>query len=260
MSEVRELNVARPEATGTAVTPMDMIDRALASNANPDTLEKLMTLQERWEKNQARKSFDAAMAALRAEMPDIVKSSTVDYKNKTGERTQYKFEDLSLVTTALSPVMAKHGLSFRWRTDQQNGGVTVTCVISHRDGHYEETSLHAAPDNSGSKNSIQAIGSTVTYLQRYTLKAAVGVAASRDDDGQAATAQPTPQAPAVDPREEAAPIIEMIKSAQLVADSGLRERIKEEAAKRKLSQAAFSLVQKTYADEARKEAEGNRND
>ena len=44
--------------------------------------------------------------------------------------------------------------------------------------------LSASADNSGSKNSIQAIGSTVTYLQRYTLLAITGLATEdMDDDG-----------------------------------------------------------------------------
>ena len=64
----------------------------------------------------------------------------------------------------------------------------MTCVLAHRDGHSEEPSLAAGRDESGNKNSIQAIGSTVTYLQRMTLKAALGLAASeRDDDAKSAT-------------------------------------------------------------------------
>jgi hypothetical protein len=60
----------------------------------------------------------------------------------------------------------------------------VTCVISHGDGYFEENSLAAAQDDSGNKNSIQAVGSTVTYLERYTLKAALGLAVATDDDAQ----------------------------------------------------------------------------
>ena len=33
------------------------------------------------------------------------------------------------------------------------------------------------------RTAIQALGSTQTYLQRYTLKAALGLSASKDDDG-----------------------------------------------------------------------------
>jgi hypothetical protein len=64
--------------------------------------------------------------------------------------------------------------------------VTVTCIVSHRDGHFEENTLCAGRDESGNKNSIQSIGSTSTYLQRMTLKAALGLAVSSDDDGHAA--------------------------------------------------------------------------
>ncbi len=48
--------------------------------------------------------------------------------------------------------------------------------------------MSASPDTSGSKNSIQAIGSTVSYLQRYTLFAILGLASTdQDNDGGAPT-------------------------------------------------------------------------
>ena len=170
---------------GYATTPMEMLGQAVASGQSVEVLEKLMSLQERWEANQARKSFDKAMAELRDNMPTIMKGSTVDFYHK-GKRTYYKYEDLDAVTSALSPVMSPLGLSFRWSTNQTNNGVSVTCIVSHREGHVERTTLMAPPDNSAGKSSIQAIGSTVTYLQRYTLKAAVGIAAAHDDDGRGA--------------------------------------------------------------------------
>lgn len=64
--------------------------------------------------------------------------------------------------------------------------VSVTCIISHRDGHSEENTLSASVDTSGNKNHLQAIGSAVTYLQRYSLKAALGLSVADDDDAQAA--------------------------------------------------------------------------
>jgi len=89
----------------------------------------------------------------------------------------------------VSPILAKHGLSYRYRTTSvPNEPVTVTCIVSHRDGHFEENTLCAGRDDSGNKNSIQAIGSTSTYLQRMTLKAALGLAVSNDDDGKHADA------------------------------------------------------------------------
>lgn len=159
---------------------MRLLNQAVENGAGTDTMEKLIELQERWEENEARKAFDAAMADLRSDLPTISKNNTVSHSGAS-----YDYEDLSTIVEKVSPVMAEHDLSFRWRTDSEEANnVKVTCIISHRDGHSEETTLSASPDTSGSKNPIQAIGSTVTYLQRYTLKAALGIAAGPDDDAQ----------------------------------------------------------------------------
>ena len=182
----------QPEVvTGTALTPMDMVGRAVASGASIEVVEKLMALHERWEANQGRKAFDEAMAAAKAEIPVIFKSREVDFTSTKG-RTHYRYEDLAEIAKTINPILGKHGLSYRFRTTSPaNEPVTVTCIVSHRQGYSEENTLSAGRDESGNKNSIQAIGSTLTYLQRMTLKAALGLAASADDDGKAAEAVET---------------------------------------------------------------------
>lgn len=173
-------------APGTEpVTPMAMLDRAFASGASMETLEKLMALQERWTANQARMAFSSAIAAAKAEIPVIMKNREVDFTSMKG-RTHYRHEDLAEIARTVDPILSKHGLSYRFRTGYEGSTVTVTCVIAHRDGHEEENTLHGSRDDSGNKNSIQGVGSTITYLQRYTLKAALGLAASADDDGKKA--------------------------------------------------------------------------
>lgn len=170
--------------TPSMVTPMTMIDRALATGAAPETLEKLLALQERWEANQARKAFDEAMAAAKAEIPVIRKNKTVDFTSSKG-RTHYKHEDLAEIAETVTPILSKHGLSYRFRTHAEpNTPIVVTCVITHRLGYFEETTLTGPRDDSGNKNALQQVGSTLTYLQRMTLKAALGLAAAEDDDGQ----------------------------------------------------------------------------
>lgn len=169
-----------------ALTPMDLLARAITQGTDIEVLEKLMALQERYEKNQARKAFDEAMANAKAEIPVIIKNREVDFTSQKG-RTNYRYEDLAGLARAIDPVLAKNGLSYRFRTSSEpNEPVTVTCIISHRLGHSEENTLSAGRDDSGNKNSIQAVGSAITYLQRYSLKAALGLAASSDDDGKSA--------------------------------------------------------------------------
>lgn len=166
-----------------AMTPMDMLNHAVERGANIETLEKLMALQERWEANQARKAFDDALAAAKAEIPVILKNKVVDFTSSKG-RTNYRHEDLAEIARTVDPILSRHGLSYRFRTTSlPNEPVSVTCIVSHRLGYSEENSLQAGRDDSGNKNSIQQVGSTITYLQRYTLKAALGLAASTDNDG-----------------------------------------------------------------------------
>ena len=167
------------------VTPMALLDRAVQQGADVDKLEKLLALQERWEANEARKAFIAAKAAFKAEAPTINKNKHVGFTSQKG-RTDYDHATLDNVADTLSPILSKHGLTYDWKTEQREGGaIRVTCVLTHVMGHSEQTSLEAGPDNSGNKNSIQAIGSTVTFLQRYTLLSATGIATKdQDDDGK----------------------------------------------------------------------------
>jgi hypothetical protein len=167
-------------------TPMVLLQRAMASNASTEVLEKLMALQERWEANQARKAFDGAIADAKAKIPVIRKNRRVGYeaKDKSKPRTDYVHEDMAEIARTVDPVLSEFGLSYRFRVSSKpNEPVSVTCILSHREGHSEETTLYAARDEGAGKNSIQAVGSTVTYLQRYTLKAVLGLAAGEDDDG-----------------------------------------------------------------------------
>ena len=167
--------------------PMEMLATALEGGAEPSIVEKMMDMAERWNAMQARQAFDAAMADAKARLPIIRKNRRVNFESKrTNTRTDYTHEDLAEIVKTIDPVLTEYGLSYRWRTTQEGARVTVTCIVAHRDGHSEENSLSASPDDSGNKNSIQQVGSTITYLQRYTLKAALGLAASEDDDAQAA--------------------------------------------------------------------------
>jgi hypothetical protein len=168
------------QATQTAaprpITPMEMLSRAIEGGAGIEVLEKLMDLQERWEARQARRAFDEAIAAAKAEIKPIV-------RNREGHNAK-KYADFAAIAAAVDPILSKHGIAYRFRTSQTDK-IAVTCILTGF-GHYEENTLVGLPDATGSKNAIQAIGSALTYLQRYSLTQALGLAATYDDDGTAA--------------------------------------------------------------------------
>lgn len=165
---------------------LGMIEAMVSRGGDLSNLDKMLDLQLKWEANEARKAFVAAMAAFKAEPMEILKRKLVSFTTRDGDVTSYTHAELSDVTDAVVPAMGKHGLSHRWDIQQQGGAITVVCTITHALGHSESVSMTAAPDASGKKNAIQQVASTTTYLQRYTLLAATGMATKgMDDDGRA---------------------------------------------------------------------------
>ncbi|MEO8718355.1 MAG: ERF family protein [Burkholderiales bacterium] len=184
---------ARPETNVPAVQPMapaaaemnprGLLQLAVQQGADLDKLERLMALQERWEATEARKAFVVALAAFKSNPPALSKNKRVEFETGRG-KTAYEHATLDHVSDAIGAGLTRHGLSHRWEVEQLEGQIRVSCLLQHVLGHSERVSMQAPADQSGSKNSIQALGSTVTYLQRYTLLAATGMAAKgQDNDG-----------------------------------------------------------------------------
>ena len=164
------------------VTPMMMLQTAVAQNADLDKLEKLMQLQERWESNEARKAFNQAFTNFKDEAVRVIKRTAITAGPLSGK----KYADLFSVVEAVTPALSKHGLNATWKiTKDEKDWIEVTCSLRHVLGHSESVTMGGQPDTGGAKNSIQARASTVNYLERYTLKAICGIAEQgEDDDGR----------------------------------------------------------------------------
>lgn len=167
-----------------------LLELAFTNNADINSIEKMVQLQHDFEEKEAKKAFFAALSAFQSDIPVIEK------KGRAYHGAEYaKFEDIA---KAIQPHLATHGLSYRFEHSQKDGVLCVTCLVSHACGHTEKTSMVAGADSSGQKNAIQAVGSTSSYLRRYTLTGGLGVVVGgEDDDGEQSE---EPQA-----RHEAAP-------------------------------------------------------
>ncbi len=197
-----DVQVAPVPASETAAI-FSMIERIISDpTVGIERVNQAFDFYQKVQADGARKAFDAAMAAAKAEFPQILKNRVVDFTTQKG-RTNYRHEDLGEIAKTIDPILGKHGLSYRFRTSAElNEPVRVTCIVSHRLGHFEENTLPGPRDDTGNKNSLQAIGSTITYLQRYTLKSALGLAASHDDDGKSADQTADILAPITDQQQE----------------------------------------------------------
>lgn len=174
-----------PRPGDTDTSPPAVIARMLQSGMALAEMKGMLELQERWEANEARKAFAAAMAAFKANPPTIEKDKSVGYENKDGSFTGYRHASIGNVVGTIVAGLAAQGLTHRWSIDQADQ-ITVTCTVTHERGHSESVTMRASRDDSGKKNPIQQVASTITYLQRYTLLAATGLATNDqpDDDGR----------------------------------------------------------------------------
>jgi hypothetical protein len=172
-------NLERPLPVGDPY--MVLVERA-ARDATFDInkFQALLGERDKERRTIAELKYMEALAQAKRELPTVVKNREV---NLGGNRS-YKYEDFNAVADAVDPVLAKYGLSYRFETQSDGNVVSVNCIVFGHGHSVNQATLKSAPDTSGAKNAVQAIGSTVTYLQRYTLKAALGIAASVDDDGR----------------------------------------------------------------------------
>jgi hypothetical protein len=190
-THAKRSNLPSIDVLPPAPSPGDVLRAALQQGRDPEFIRELMQLQREWEAGEARKAYVADMAEFKAGDPlAISKDKHVSYQTRSkngepGKTVDYWHASIGNVVGVIVSRLAQHGFSHAWVPEQKDGLIYVTCVITHRLGHSERTTMFAPPDDSGGKNPIQAISSSTSYLERYTLLAATGLATEdqEDDDG-----------------------------------------------------------------------------
>ena len=184
--------IAIQQAAPVANSPMGMMLAAMSQGASLEQVEKMMDLQDRWERRESEKAYNAAFAAFKAEAVRIIKGRKVTDGPLRGK----EYAELHDVVDAVTPALSRHGLSTAWKlTRDDKDWLEVTCTLKHVGGHSESVSMGGPPDAGGAKNALQARASTKSYLERYTLKAICGVAEGGEDTDGNAPAAPAATVP-----------------------------------------------------------------
>ena len=188
MTQVAKIeDETRAEVAAPNTGMLIVMERAMMNPEFPvERLEALLRIhneqEERAESRAAEKAFNRAYAAAKMKIPVVYKDGNVHFE-KDGKTVDYDHETLAGIAEVVDPILAEHGLAYRFRPGKtEEGRITVTCILSHVDGYKEEYTLDGQADTSGSKNNFQAVGSTTTYLSRYTLRMALGLSTAKDDD------------------------------------------------------------------------------
>lgn len=169
------------------INPMQLLEKAVEGGFDSDRLLTLIKLHESEQAETKRLLFLADFAAFKAENVVIEKDVTRKSFDEFGQEIEYKHSSLGNMIETLNPVLAKHNLSFYHTIEQTSAAMKVTCHLLHVHGHVQTSHMWGPADTTGAKNQLQGIGSTRTYLERYTLEAVTGTSSStQDDDGHMA--------------------------------------------------------------------------
>ena len=179
--EERAIELAPQAAMPVALadsSPVGMMLAMMGKGASLEQIEKMMDLVERHDKRESEKLYNAAFAAFKGEAIRIIKNRAVTAGPLSGK----SYAELFSVVDAVTPALSRNGLSASWKlTKDDKDWLEVTCTLKHSAGHAETVSMGGPPDAGGAKSTIQARASTISYLERYTLKAICGVAEGGDD-------------------------------------------------------------------------------
>ena len=167
-------------------TILAVISRAASDpNTDVDKMERLMGMYERIEAKRAVAAYQADLAEMQEALPSIGERG-----NAANRYTYALWEDIN---AAVKPILKRFGFALSFRTDCQKDAISVTGVLTHKDGHREETTISLPADSSGNKNAVQAVASSVSYGKRYTAGALLNLTShGEDDDAFAAGAEPVP--------------------------------------------------------------------
>lgn len=167
-------------APGSEPSGVLMFERLAADPKVPvEKLERLIAMQERIHAHQAKADFYAAFAQMQGQIPVITKRGEIVVDGKV-RSTFAKHEDIQRI---VRPILTKYGFALRHRNEFADGGkLRIIGILSHCAGHSEQDEFVGAADTSGSKNAIQALGSTRQYGMRYTTIALLNIASEDEDD------------------------------------------------------------------------------
>jgi hypothetical protein len=193
MSNVEtETAITVPAPENMAASIFQVIERAALNPAiDMDKFERLIAMQERIEARSARIAYADAFASMQSELPVVDRNGIIAHNGK--QISKYaRWEDIN---EAIKPILGKHGFALDFASTQDDRSVSITAILTHRNGHAKESMLRLPLDTSGAKNTVQSIGSTVTYGKRYAAGLVLNLtsrdAQDRDDDGNGNAASTT---------------------------------------------------------------------
>ncbi len=198
-----------------------IISQAVQSGASIETLERLMTMREKFKAEQAREAFVTAMSGFQSECPVIEKTQKV--LNKDGKSVRYTFAPLGSIVKQIQKPLAKYELAYTWDVKNEPGFITAIATVTHALGHSKTSEFKIPIDTEGYMTAPQKYASALTFAKRYSLCNALGISTGEEDtDATDVNKEKTP-------KSLKSKVMFLLK--QLGKETGAKEVIKDEVMK-----------------------------
>lgn len=156
---------------------------AVNESVDPAKMHSILDLMERQQNKVAAQAYENALADLQDEMPRIKKDGRIEHK----DRLISTYATYEAIDDVIRPLLKKYGFTLRFSSKQLNDKVLVSGTLAHRGGHKETIDTPLSIDQSGAKNSVQGVGSTISYGKRYIVSMFFNIITEgEDDDGNKA--------------------------------------------------------------------------
>ena len=177
-------NVQQVEQQSLSImNPETLISQAIKQNASVDTMERLLKMRQDLKAEFAKEQFDISMANFQMDCPIVKKTKSVPTSSGA---IAYKYAPIESIVSQVKKYLKKHGFSYMIKTETLEKKVKAICVVKHKDGHSEESSMSVPL---GTKTNImsetQVVAAALTFAKRYAFCNSFGIlTGDSDDDGK----------------------------------------------------------------------------
>src|SRR5215467_5709772 len=178
-------------ASDSPSTVLALIERVvLDPRANVEKLDRIMAMYERLKAKEAELAFNGAKGRILKKLAGIkiVKNRPVlsesDNGKQRGTVEAFKYAPLEEIDKHLRPLLTEEEMDLSYSDEPwDGGGILIRGRLKHLPGgHYEDSFMPAPPDTTGGKSSVQAVGSTNSFLRRYIACNIFNIVVVGDDD------------------------------------------------------------------------------
>jgi ERF superfamily len=163
---------AKSQAVAVLPSPANMLAVIAAAAANPgvdvEKMRALLDMQREIMQEEARIAFTQDYIAMQKEMPSINRDGriVIEKGGRIVQKTPFAtFENIHAVT---KPILREHGFALWTEPDiGENNRIVMRGHLDHVKGHGKTCAMSLPLENSGSKNDVQGVGSSLSYGRRY---------------------------------------------------------------------------------------------